>query len=102
MKREFPGILTKSSLLLGLGERAEEVSEAMRDLRAAEVDLLAVGQYLQPSRRQLPVSEWITPERFAEIEAEGRALGFRFVASGPLVRSSFRAAEQFARRTCTP
>jgi lipoic acid synthetase len=99
MKRDFGAILTKSSLLLGLGERPEEVSEAMRDLRAAGVDLLAVGQYLQPSRQQLPVAEWIPPARFAEVEAEGRALGFRFVASGPLVRSSFRAGEQFARRS---
>jgi lipoic acid synthetase len=98
VKREFPAILTKSSLLLGLGERSEEVSEALRDLRAAGVDLLTLGQYLQPSRRQLPVAEWVRPERFAALAAEGRAMGFRFVASGPLVRSSYRAAEQLVKR----
>lgn len=98
VKREFPRLLTKSSLLLGLGETAAEVTEAMRDLRAAGVELLTLGQYLQPSPRQLPVAEWVTPERFAALEAEASALGFTFVASGPLVRSSYRAAEQFVAR----
>lgn len=98
VRREFPGLLTKSSLLLGLGETAEEVSGALRDLRAAGVELLTLGQYLRPSPRQLPVAEWIPPERFAALEAEAYGLGFRFVASGPLVRSSYRAAEQFVRR----
>jgi lipoic acid synthetase len=97
MKREFPGVLTKSSLLLGLGEAPGEVTDAMRDLRGAGVELLTLGQYLQPSPRQLPVAEWIPPERFAALEAEAYGLGFRFVASGPLVRSSYRAAEQFVR-----
>jgi len=94
VRREFPGAVTKSSLLLGLGERPEEVTEAMRDLRAAGVESLTLGQYLRPSPRQLPVAEWIAPERFVALEAEARGLGFRFVASGPLVRSSYRAAEQ--------
>ena len=98
VKREFPSILTKSSLLLGLGETAGEVREAMRDLRSAGVELLTLGQYLQPSPRQLPVAEWITPERFASHEEEGYEMGFQFVASGPLVRSSYRAAEQLVRR----
>jgi lipoic acid synthetase len=98
MKREFPVILTKSSLLLGLGESADEVREAMRDLRGAGVELLTLGQYLQPSPRQLPVAEWVEPERFARHEKEGYDMGFRFVASGPLVRSSYRAAEQLVRR----
>jgi lipoic acid synthetase len=93
MKREFPGVLTKSSLLLGLGETADEVREAMADLRGAGVDLLTLGQYLQPSPRQLPVVEWIPPDRFAALGAEGRAMGFQYVASGPLVRSSYRAGE---------
>ncbi|HSM92016.1 MAG TPA: lipoyl synthase [Anaeromyxobacteraceae bacterium] len=99
VKREFPEILTKSSLLLGMGETMEEVREAMRDLRSAGVESLALGQYLQPSPRQLPVAEWVTPGQFAEHEKEGYAMGFRFVASGPLVRSSYRAGEQLARRS---
>jgi lipoic acid synthetase len=93
MKREFPGILTKSSLLLGLGETDGEVREAMADLRSVGVDLLAIGQYLQPSPRQLPVVEWVHPERFAALGEAGRAMGFAQVASGPLVRSSYRAGE---------
>jgi lipoic acid synthetase len=93
VKREFPGILTKSAILLGLGETAGEVRETMEELRAAGVDLLAIGQYLQPSPRQLPVAEWVPPERFAALGDEGRAMGFRYVASGPLVRSSYRAGE---------
>lgn len=97
VKREFPSILTKSSLLLGLGETVDEVREAMHDLRAVGVELLTLGQYLQPTPRQLPVAEWITPERFAALEAEGYAMGFRFVASGPRVRSSYRSAEPFTR-----
>jgi len=97
MKEEFPAILTKSSLLLGLGETPDELREAMRDLRGAGVDVLTLGQYLQPSPRQLPVTEWIPPDRFAALGAEGTAMGFRYVASGPLVRSSYRAAELFAR-----
>lgn len=98
VKREFPALLTKSSLLLGLGETCEEVTQAMRDLRGAGVELLTLGQYLRPSARQLPVAEWITPQRFAAMEVEARTLGFRFVASGPLVRSSYRAAEQLVAR----
>jgi lipoic acid synthetase len=98
MKREFPAVLTKSSLLLGLGETDAEVREAMADLRAAGVELLTLGQYLQPTPRQLQVEEWITPARFAAHEQEGYDMGFRFVASGPLVRSSYRAGEQFVRR----
>jgi lipoic acid synthetase len=97
VRREFPGIRTKSSLLLGLGESEVEVLEAMRDLRDAGVELLTLGQYLQPTPRQLPVAAWVPPERFAALEAEGRAMGFRFVASGPLVRSSYRAGELLAR-----
>lgn len=93
VKREFPRMVTKSSLLLGLGETGPEVTEAMRDLRAAGVDALTLGQYLRPSPRQLPVAAWIPPERFVALEAEARSLGFGFVASGPLVRSSYHAAQ---------
>jgi lipoic acid synthetase len=87
------GIWTKSGLMLGLGEREEEVRVAMEDLRAAGCDLLTLGQYLQPSLRHLPVVEFVTPARFAAYRAEARALGFRHVASGPMVRSSYHAEE---------
>lgn len=84
---------TKSGLMLGLGETREEVLETMRDLRAAQVDILTLGQYLQPTLRHLPVREFVSPEVFAELKAEGEALGFLHVASGPLVRSSYHADE---------
>ena len=74
-----------------------EVLETMRDLRAYGVDILTLGQYLRPSAWHLPVQEWIAPERFAAYREQGLALGFRYVASGPLVRSSYRAAELFLR-----
>lgn len=88
------GIPTKSSLMLGLGETKDEVLQAMRDLRAAGVSLLTLGQYLQPSKRQLPVKEYLPKERFAFFQEEGEKLGFK-VASGPLVRSSYRAGDFF-------
>jgi lipoyl synthase len=97
MKREFPAVITKSSLMLGLGEAEDEVVEAMRDLRAHGVEILTLGQYLRPSAWHLPVQEYVTPERFSALGERGRALGFRYVASGPLVRSSYRAAELFLR-----
>ena len=95
MKAEFPGIATKSSIMVGLGESAGEVEQAMRDLRDAGVEVLTLGQYLRPSAWHLPVVEFVTPEAFAAYEAKGRELGFRYVASGPLVRSSYRAGELF-------
>ena len=97
MKREFPRVVTKSSIMLGLGETEAEVLGAMRDLRAAGVEILTLGQYLRPSAWHLPVVEWVTPARFAAYREAGRTLGFRYVASGPLVRSSYRAAELFLR-----
>ncbi len=86
---------TKSSILVGMGETPDEVIETMRDLRAVEVDLIAIGQYLQPTRapRNLPLVEYVTPEQFARYRKEGLRLGFRYVAAGPLVRSSYRAWE---------
>ena len=84
---------TKSSLMLGLGERPDEVRAAMADLRAAGVDFLTFGQYLRPTPRHLPVAAWVTPAEFDAWRVEGEALGFRYVASGPLVRSSYRAGE---------
>jgi lipoic acid synthetase len=97
MKREFPGVVTKSSIMAGLGERDAEVLEAMRDLRGAGVEILTLGQYLRPSAWHLPVVEWVTPQRFAAWRDAGLAMGFRFVASGPLVRSSYRAGELFVK-----
>lgn len=97
MKAEFPGVVTKSSIMVGLGEEDAEVEETMRDLRAAGVEILTLGQYLRPSAWHLPVVEYVKPEKFAAFREAGLALGFRYVASGPLVRSSYRAAELFLR-----
>ncbi|HUK66759.1 MAG TPA: lipoyl synthase [Anaeromyxobacteraceae bacterium] len=97
MREEFRGVVTKSSIMLGLGEREEEVLETMRDLRRAGVDILTLGQYLRPSAWHLPVLEWITPDRFRAYRRLGEAEGFRYVASGPLVRSSYRAGELFVK-----
>ena len=95
VKELNPKIATKSGLMLGLGENTEEVTEVMRDLREANCDLLTIGQYLQPSAQHHPVLRFVTPEEFAEYEAIGREMGFAEVASSPLVRSSYRAAELF-------
>lgn len=93
-----PNVFTKSSLMVGLGETQAEIETSLRDLRAAGVDFLTVGQYLRPSPRHAPVIEYVTPERFFEIQKLGESLGFRYVASGPLVRSSYKAGEFFAAR----
>ena len=95
IKEIDPTRRTKSSLLVGIGETPAEVIETMRDLRAANVDLLAIGQYLQPThlKRHVPLVEYVTPEQFARYREEGMRLGFRYVASGPLVRSSYKAWE---------
>ena len=93
-KKLMPDGLTKSGIMLGLGEEMDEVKEVLRDLRAWEVDILTIGQYLQPSRKHLPISRYYTLEEFAELEEFGKDLGFRWVESGPLVRSSYHAAEQ--------
>ncbi len=95
MKGEFPGVVTKSSIMAGLGETDVEIEETMRDLRGAGVEILTLGQYLRPSAWHLPVAEWVAPERFEAWRRLGLALGFRYVASGPLVRSSYRAGELF-------
>ena len=85
------GMRTKSGVMLGLGESHQEVLETMEDLRSVQVDILTLGQYLQPTRKHLPVQEFITPERFAEYAEIGKEMGFRYVESGPLVRSSYHA-----------
>ena len=90
-----PGTPTKSSIMLGLGETTAEITAAMDDLLDAGVAFLTLGQYLRPSARHLPVVEYVTPGRFAELAALGERKGFRSVASGPLVRSSYRAGEYF-------
>jgi lipoic acid synthetase len=95
MNREFPNVVTKSSVMVGLGESSPEVEQVMRDLRGVGVAVLTLGQYLRPSAWHLPVVEFVTPDVFAAYERMGRELGFRYVASGPLVRSSYRAGELF-------
>lgn len=91
-------VLTKSSLMLGLGESDGEVLESMERLRAADVDFLTLGQYLRPTKNHAPVREYVHPDRFLEHRRAGERLGFRYVASGPLVRSSYKAGEFFAAR----
>jgi lipoic acid synthetase len=93
-KKLEPDLLTKSGMMLGLGETMDEVKEVMRDLRAWGVDILTIGQYLQPSRQHLPIRRYYTMEEFNELKAFGLDIGFRWVESGPLVRSSYHAAEQ--------
>jgi lipoic acid synthetase len=89
------GLITKSNLILGLGEERHEVSEAMADLRAAGCDLLTITQYLRPSVRHHPVERWLPPTEFDELGAEARGLGFAGVMAGPLVRSSYRAGRLY-------
>ncbi len=86
-------IYTKSGVMLGLGETEEELFQAMRDLRAADCDILTLGQYLQPTLKHLPVKEFVTPEKFAEYKIVAEEMGFVHVASGPMVRSSYHADE---------
>lgn len=89
------GCLTKTSLMLGLGETDQEVRQTLQDLRAIDVDVVTFGQYLQPTKKHLPVQEYITPEKFQEWQTEAESMGFKYVASGPLVRSSYKAGEFF-------
>lgn len=95
VKKTYPHIYTKSSIMLGLGETEEELLQAFRDLRDAGVSVLTLGQYLQPSSWHLEVKEFVTPERFADLQKKAEEMGFLYVASGPLVRSSYKAAELF-------
>ncbi len=93
--KERAAIVTKSSIMVGLGETLEQVVETMRDLRAAGVDVVTIGQYLRPTARHAEVQRFVTPEEFTEYARLGRELGFAYVASGPLVRSSYKAGEVF-------
>jgi len=94
VKELNPGMVTKSGMMVGLGESWDEIRQAMADLRAVDCDLLTMGQYLRPSQKHIPVAHFYTPQEFVELRAEGLRLGFRHVAAGPLVRSSYHADEQ--------
>ena len=95
-KEMNPVMPTKSNIIVGMGETDEEVYQCLRDLRSAGVDLVTIGQYLAPSvDHHLPVDRWVTPERFAEYSAAGEQMGFAWVESGPLVRSSYHAGKQY-------
>ena len=89
-------LVTKSNLILGLGEERNEITEAMKDLRAVGCDLLTITQYLRPTPRHHPVERWVKPEEFVELREEALELGFAGVMSGPLVRSSYRAGRLYA------
>ena len=95
-KQSRPGIPTKSGLMLGLGETIDEVLTVMRDLRTANVDILTLGQYLRPSPKHLPILRYVPVEEFAELKKRGYEMGFQHVESGPLVRSSYHAADAIA------
>jgi lipoic acid synthetase len=88
-----PGLITKTSLMLGLGETSDEVRKTIRQIRDAGVDVLTLGQYLRPTERHLSVVEYVSPDRFDDYKAYALSLGFEYVAAGPLVRSSYRAGE---------
>ncbi|MFI5050786.1 MAG: lipoyl synthase [Gaiellales bacterium] len=91
-----PPLVTKSGIIVGMGETDDEIVEVMRDLRAHRVDIVTIGQYLQPTARHLPLDRWVTPDEFAGLRRAGEELGFASVFAGPLVRSSYRADEQAA------
>ncbi len=93
-KQLDPDVLTKSGIMLGLGETLDEVKATMRDLRAWGVDILTIGQYLQPSKKHLPIARYYTLDEFKELKEFGRQIGFKWVESAPLVRSSYHAADQ--------
>lgn len=90
------GMRTKSGIMLGLGETDEEILETMEDLRSVQVDILTLGQYLQPTSKHLPIAEFVTPERFDRYREIGMRMGFRYVESGPLVRSSYHAEKHLS------
>ena len=94
-KEVRPSLITKSSIMLGLGETDDEIFQTLKDLRQIGVDCVTLGQYMQPTKRHLKVAEYVTPEKFEYWEKVGNQLGFIYTASGPLVRSSYRAGEYF-------
>lgn len=94
-KKVNPRVVTKTSIMLGLGEEAAEVRQTMRDMRDAGVEIFTLGQYLRPSKRHMKVVRMLPPEEYQMWQEEGMNMGFKFVASGPLVRSSYKAGEVF-------
>jgi lipoic acid synthetase len=96
-KRRRPGQITKSNLILGMGELPEDIPQALRDIAEARADIVTIGQYLQPTPHHLPVDRWVTPEEFAEWKRVGESLGIAHVEAGPLVRSSYHAGKQLRR-----
>jgi lipoic acid synthetase len=101
-KERAPQTMTKSSIMVGIGETDDEVVETMRDLRRVGVDLVTIGQYLRPTPKHAAVERYVEPARFEAFASEGREMGFAYVASGPLVRSSYKAAEVFVRSALRP
>jgi len=97
VKEMNPEIYTKSSIIVGFGEKSEEIIETMKDLRANKADIVTLGQYLRPSDWHVQVSEYVTPETFKFYEQKGKEIGFMYVASGPFVRSSYKAGELFVK-----
>jgi lipoic acid synthetase len=93
-KQRCPQVTTKSGLMVGLGETMEEIEQVMHDLRAHDVDMITIGQYLQPSRDHLPVERFVHPDEFDALAKTAKQMGFKHVASGPLVRSSYHADKQ--------
>jgi lipoic acid synthetase len=96
-KRLRPAQVTKSNLILGMGERSDEVPEALADIAAAGAEIVTMGQYLQPTPFHLPVDRWVAPDEFARWKRVGESLGIAHVEAGPLVRSSYHAGEQYRR-----
>lgn len=94
-KQHNPKLITKTSIMLGLGETDQEIEQTMKDLREVGVDCLTLGQYMQPTKKHLKVIEYVTPEKFKHWEEQGNKMGFLYTASGPLVRSSYKAGEFF-------
>ena len=97
-----PECVTKSGMMVGLGETFEEIIDTMKDLRRVNCDLMTIGQYLRPTVKHSPISKWYTPQEFEELKDEGENLGFKHIASGPLVRSSYHADEQHTAATLLP
>ncbi len=95
-KQRFPNTPTKSGLMLGLGETIDEIKQTLQDLRDHQVEMLTLGQYLQPSRHHMPVARYVTPKEFDELRIFAESIGFTHAASGPLVRSSYHADRQAA------
>jgi lipoic acid synthetase len=93
-KEMAPDVITKSGIMVGVGETREEVLQTLQDMQAHKIDMVTIGQYLQPSRNHLAVDRFVHPDEFAEYQRIGEAMGFRHVASGPMVRSSYHADKQ--------